>query len=106
MKTTTGRWAAIAVTSVALVAASAGVAAASGQESGYQSCAGLGSQEVVSRGYTTGIATHTQNGVSHTFPSTPTLAVTNYNRLLRTANWTVKTTGSLNASGTYGYCPS
>ena len=106
MKNNANRGACIAAATITFVALSSGVAGAAGQESGYQSCAGLGNQEVVSRGYTTGTPKHTQNGVSVTFPSSSSLRVTNYNRLLRTANWTVSTTGSLNASGTYAYCPS
>lgn len=97
---------AISFATVGMVTLSAGAAMASGTESGYQSCAGVGSQEVVSRGYTTGTPTHIQNGVAATFLPSSGYQVTNFNNLNRTANWTVKTTGTLNAAGTYAYCPS
>lgn len=98
---------AVGFTTVGLVAVPAVSAVAAGQESGYKSCAGVGNQEVVSRGYTTGAPTHIQNGVALTYPSSgSTYLVTNWNNANRTANWTVKTTGTLNAAGTYAYCPS
>lgn len=95
----------VGLATAGLITLSAGAALASGQESGYQSCAGVGNNEVVSRGYTTGTPTHIQNGVSYTFPPSSGYQVTNFNNLNRTANWTVKTSGTLNAAGTYAYCP-
>lgn len=98
---------AFAFTTVGPVAVPAVSAMAAGQESGYTSCAGVGNQEVVSRGYTTGTPTHFQNSVALTYPSSGSVyRVTNWNNANRTANWTVKTTATLNAAGTYAYCPS
>ncbi len=93
------------ILAVGLITPTAIGASATEYKGGYRSCAGVGDQQVATRGKTKGTVTHIQNGVGLTFGYSTNWWVTVWNAGYRTANWQVSGTVDLDGAGTYAYCP-
>lgn len=94
---------AVAALTTALVLATALPASASGYKSGSKSC-GSGAT-VATYGEASGTQSHYINSLSKTFPDSGwTVVARRFGSPYTTANWTVGTTGAINASSTYAYC--
>jgi len=97
-----GRRMAVVAGALALMATGTLTAAASGTDSGMKSC--TKQMEVSTRAYSTGTTTHTTASGSFKYYNGGEWRVTTRESGLIGTFWSVTTTGSLDAAGTYAYC--
>lgn len=97
-----GRRAVVVAGALALMATGALSAAAAGTDSGFKSC--NKQMEVKTRAYSNGTTTHTTASGSFKYYNGAQWRVTSRESGLIGTFWSVSTTGSLDAAGTYAYC--
>ena len=92
--------------SLLIVGVVASPAGAVETRSGYKSCAGVGANEVVTRGEGRGDQVHEQRGASRCFDvTTSQRVVRTWNNNYITAQWEVRINNEMYGAGTYAYCP-